>query len=162
MSIHECHHCGKSPDLPYECNYCGGYYCPDHRLPEGHDCDGVEFLSHDQRWFREKESGNIVTSAPSVKEDHSELPLQEEDGPIESKAKAGIDDFESGQSLRDQIKTNKVSDFQGPESITPEYTVGSTSEPDFESSPKVEVKPGDDNEDEGGFLSRLFQRFLGR
>lgn len=23
------------------CSYCGGRYCPDHRLPEKHDCDGL-------------------------------------------------------------------------------------------------------------------------
>jgi hypothetical protein len=122
----------------------------------------VEFLSHDQRWFREKESGNIVTSAHSKKGDHTEPSPQEEDDQIDSIAKAGIDDFESGKSLRDQIKANKVSDFQGPEPIIPDYTVGSTPEPDFESSPRVEVKSDNDSEDEDGFLSWLLQRFLGR
>ena len=28
-------------DLPFRCNYCGGYFCSDHRLPEFHGCTGL-------------------------------------------------------------------------------------------------------------------------
>ncbi len=34
----KCATCGSECDLPFKCNYCGNYYCPDHRLPENHDC----------------------------------------------------------------------------------------------------------------------------
>lgn len=34
----KCATCGSEVDLPFKCNYCGNYYCPDHRLPENHDC----------------------------------------------------------------------------------------------------------------------------
>lgn len=27
--------------MPFRCNYCGGYFCPEHRLPEFHDCTGL-------------------------------------------------------------------------------------------------------------------------
>lgn len=60
--MYECDHCDDRVDLPYQCNYCGGQYCPEHRLPEGHDCDGVEFLAGDQRWFRDKDTGETVHS----------------------------------------------------------------------------------------------------
>ena len=24
--------------MPFQCNYCGDYFCPEHRLPEEHRC----------------------------------------------------------------------------------------------------------------------------
>lgn len=37
-----CDVCGYHEAMPYSCHYCGGSYCPDHRLPENHDCTGLE------------------------------------------------------------------------------------------------------------------------
>lgn len=37
-----CSMCGKREVLPYTCKYCGWTYCSDHRLPENHDCPGLE------------------------------------------------------------------------------------------------------------------------
>jgi len=37
----KCDKCGKEVDLPFRCNYCGGYFCSEHRLPEFHDCTGL-------------------------------------------------------------------------------------------------------------------------
>ena len=34
----KCEICGVDCDLPFKCNYCEHYYCPEHRLPESHDC----------------------------------------------------------------------------------------------------------------------------
>jgi len=34
----KCQHCGKDLTLPFRCNYCGGYFCGDHRIPETHNC----------------------------------------------------------------------------------------------------------------------------
>ena len=28
--------------MPFRCNYCGGYFCVEHRLPEFHDCLGLQ------------------------------------------------------------------------------------------------------------------------
>ena len=34
-----CEFCGAELDyLPFTCKYCGGDYCPKHRLPENHEC----------------------------------------------------------------------------------------------------------------------------
>lgn len=33
-----CDYCGADVDTPFNCNYCERDYCPDHRLPESHDC----------------------------------------------------------------------------------------------------------------------------
>ena len=34
----KCERCGVDVDLPFRCNYCEHFYCPEHRLPENHDC----------------------------------------------------------------------------------------------------------------------------
>ncbi len=36
----KCDFCGKEESLPFICNYCGGAFCGDHRLPEAHQCKG--------------------------------------------------------------------------------------------------------------------------
>lgn len=35
-----CDFCGREESLPFVCNYCGGAFCADHRLPEAHQCKG--------------------------------------------------------------------------------------------------------------------------
>lgn len=62
----ECTQCGTRPDMPYQCKYCGGRYCPDHRLPEGHNCDGVEFLSATGKRFETK-TGSIVDAGENIR-----------------------------------------------------------------------------------------------
>jgi len=37
-----CEVCGTGTDMPYVCNQCGHPYCSQHRLPENHDCVGLE------------------------------------------------------------------------------------------------------------------------
>jgi hypothetical protein len=34
----KCEQCGTEVDLPFECNFCGSYFCIEHRLPENHNC----------------------------------------------------------------------------------------------------------------------------
>jgi Zn-dependent protease len=36
----KCDFCGVEEDLPFTCNYCGGTFCGEHRLPEAHACTG--------------------------------------------------------------------------------------------------------------------------
>jgi len=36
----KCDFCGNEEDLPFTCNYCGGTFCSEHRLPESHACKG--------------------------------------------------------------------------------------------------------------------------
>lgn len=38
----KCQKCGQETFLPFKCPYCGGYFCPEHRLPENHDCQKIE------------------------------------------------------------------------------------------------------------------------
>jgi Zn-dependent protease len=34
----KCQYCGKNVDFPFQCSFCGMYYCDEHRLPENHNC----------------------------------------------------------------------------------------------------------------------------
>src|SRR4030067_781756 len=36
----KCEECGAEVELPFRCNFCGGHFCSDHRLPENHFCIG--------------------------------------------------------------------------------------------------------------------------
>lgn len=38
----KCDVCGEDENMPYNCRHCGGTYCGDHRLPENHNCTGLE------------------------------------------------------------------------------------------------------------------------
>lgn len=45
-----CDVCGAALEAPRECPYCGNQLCSDHRLPESHDCSGVDAAADDS-WF---------------------------------------------------------------------------------------------------------------
>jgi hypothetical protein len=36
-----CDHCGNEVVLPFSCQYCGGKYCPECRLPPNHNCVNI-------------------------------------------------------------------------------------------------------------------------
>ena len=38
----KCERCQKDTFLPFKCQYCGGHFCSEHRLPENHDCSRIE------------------------------------------------------------------------------------------------------------------------
>ncbi|MEM3700466.1 MAG: AN1-type zinc finger domain-containing protein [Candidatus Bathyarchaeia archaeon] len=38
----KCQKCQQEVFLPFRCPYCGGYFCPEHRLPEAHECPNME------------------------------------------------------------------------------------------------------------------------
>lgn len=40
-----CDVCGKEESMPYQCRHCNGTYCREHRLPENHDCPGLQAWS---------------------------------------------------------------------------------------------------------------------
>jgi hypothetical protein len=150
-----CSHCQEDADIFYECNYCGGIYCPDHRLPEGHGCDGVEFLSWNQEWVKRK---SVTRNFRSIEADDT---TEKEDAPSSTSDRESVienpgDGPESMTRHRpfrnkstDEIISSR-SDFDTPEPITPELTVGTTPEPEFDSSPPVRV-----TSDAEGETSRL-------
>jgi hypothetical protein len=38
--LSKCDICGAEVTVPFQCNYCGKYFCENHRLPENHNCLG--------------------------------------------------------------------------------------------------------------------------
>lgn len=38
----ECSECEESVSMPFSCKFCGQSFCSSHRLPENHDCGGLE------------------------------------------------------------------------------------------------------------------------
>jgi len=38
MNHLQCAICGTKDALVFHCNYCGGYFCAEHHLPESHNC----------------------------------------------------------------------------------------------------------------------------
>jgi predicted nucleic acid binding AN1-type Zn finger protein len=60
-----CNFCGKEVDLPYQCPYCGLFYCEDHRLPEQHNC--LKAPNRDWDTFRELKN---------IREGYGWLPLR--------------------------------------------------------------------------------------
>jgi membrane associated rhomboid family serine protease len=59
----ECSKCGKQ-SMSFTCRYCGKKFCSEHRLPEKHDCEGLESgkkeeyqtstEKQEQKWFEDK------------------------------------------------------------------------------------------------------------
>lgn len=37
-----CDECGEQENMPYKCRHCGGTFCGSHRLPESHNCPGLQ------------------------------------------------------------------------------------------------------------------------
>jgi Zn-dependent protease len=38
----KCQKCGQETFMPFQCPYCGGLFCSEHRLPESHVCPKIE------------------------------------------------------------------------------------------------------------------------
>lgn len=60
MMSKECDHCGFRDPMPFNCKFCGGSFCYNHRLPESHNCPGLVQLKE-----RVRESGKY--SFPDLK-----------------------------------------------------------------------------------------------
>ena len=58
----QCDKCGKDDDLPFRCNYCDGYFCSEHRLPEFHECTGL----YNQRSVPNWRNGSSVPARDNV------------------------------------------------------------------------------------------------
>jgi Zn-dependent protease len=43
-----CQKCGQETIMPFQCPYCGGQFCSEHRLPENHQCPRIG-LAHAQK-----------------------------------------------------------------------------------------------------------------
>lgn len=107
-----CEYCGESIDaLAFKCDYCSHSFCQSHRLPERHDCS------------------QIVYARPPASS------RKDADAFIDwSRGARSVEDIDL-QQLRERAKKEDK-----PYSVVEvEQTVGSTPEPDFDSSPDVAI-----------------------
>ena len=77
-----CDFCGREESLPFVCNYCGGAFCADHRLPEAHQCRGDltqkrTVIAPPTTTFTWSESSSPV--APAVKSGNAFSPVEVRD-----------------------------------------------------------------------------------
>jgi hypothetical protein len=54
----ECAYCGTRESLPFRCKFCGEQFCGVHRLPENHECHGLETFKKErgkepEKWIYE-------------------------------------------------------------------------------------------------------------
>lgn len=63
-----CNHCGKKfKALPFRCKFCSLQFCGDHRLPEDHNCVGLELRKGS---IRERIArGEKLTYEPKVRKE---------------------------------------------------------------------------------------------
>lgn len=59
----KCDECGKETSMPYKCKFCGNYYCSEHRLPENHNCSGLDRYQEK----RKEEKKEEITYEPFIK-----------------------------------------------------------------------------------------------
>jgi hypothetical protein len=62
-----CRKCNRKLDgLPFHCKYCGGYFCDNHRLPEDHNCQGLNDHKKNLggRWFNTTKHIDIEDRQP--------------------------------------------------------------------------------------------------
>ncbi len=67
-----CHYCGDQEVMPFTCKFCGERFCREHRLPESHECIGLQKFKEErgrepEKWIYEpfqekhkKEAGRKV------------------------------------------------------------------------------------------------------
>ena len=58
----KCDQCGREENMPYQCRYCGGTYCADHRLPESHDCPGLDQWDDPDGIWEDDDDGGVFDS----------------------------------------------------------------------------------------------------
>ncbi|MCG1002403.1 MULTISPECIES: rhomboid family intramembrane serine protease [Halobacterium] len=68
-----CDRCGDKESMPYQCRLCGGTFCSKHRLPENHDCPGLDEWNDpggvfdsgfDDSVTQSSESGGLAAKVP--------------------------------------------------------------------------------------------------
>ena len=78
----ECSYCGTETSMPYKCKFCGELFCSNHRLPENHNCQGLEGWKKKRKEEKKEEimyepfikGENIETESPSpIQETFSSL-----------------------------------------------------------------------------------------
>ena len=64
----KCSYCGSNEPMPFRCKFCSELFCRDHRLPENHDCHGLETFKKErgkesEKWIYEPFKTKYKTTA---------------------------------------------------------------------------------------------------
>ena len=64
-AVNYCSFCKKPIDgIPFKCSYCGQLFCPEHRLPEAHNCPDLPRGPWDGKFFREELDPRAPRASP--------------------------------------------------------------------------------------------------
>jgi len=63
--MQRCEECGEETSMPYTCNFCGGGFCSEHRLPENHSCEGLSSYEEDVRDSGKVYDGPSTSPSPA-------------------------------------------------------------------------------------------------
>lgn len=139
----QCAVCGESDQLLHDCNYCKKKYCPEHTLPEKHNCVGLKQSDTDTEAIPDN-TQNVSGTANNIR-------------------KPDIDRISDEKSHSSQ---NNIGSKTGPEPLSEdEVTTYGGSKGEFETSPDVAVDGSLKNREsdssgksdsEEGVLQRLF------
>ena len=72
----KCYACESNDPMPFKCKFCKHHFCGDHRLPEDHDCPGLQ--AYKEKKFKELRQGievSLVYSHPKLRKSKWYQPL---------------------------------------------------------------------------------------
>lgn len=69
----ECAECGTEVQLPFQCSFCGNYYCMEHRLPENHKCHETPPRTPLGSYYAKQRSVEKTATKTGVMESEGEL-----------------------------------------------------------------------------------------
>lgn len=127
----ECALCDGDGNLPNRCKYCDQFFCANHRLPEAHDCPGLDIASRDTRRFESSFDDSVRESGTR---DSAGRPVSDGEEPYEV-----VDPTTMG--------TSPEPDFEGSPDVNPD---GSIARPDDDEDP---------NDDSNGIFRRILAIF---
>lgn len=138
-----CEICGQSDDLHYRCNYCNQIFCADHRLPEYHDCPGLEIVNAvDSRWFSKNtdidpRKAQEIDLPPELVGEVTDTPnLEDRSAAVQNQKKREAIDMVSDSAKVAGGEVVIGQESKPYETVEPS-TVGTSIEPEYESSPDL-------------------------
>jgi uncharacterized protein YkwD len=80
IKMGKCGKCGEEQLVPFICNYCGGKFCSEHRIPEHHDClkrlgPKLDYYSQQKKFTNPPSNVTVQNSksASSINSNYEEL-----------------------------------------------------------------------------------------
>lgn len=128
-----CAFCGENAAPPFECSYCGNYHCPEHRLPESHECVFVTNARSLGPEFRDVAADPDDDSKTSEQVDKTTQFHERKGTSSTDRTSSNPRDLRppSGRTLKDASK---------PAAMDNVPTVGNTKQPPTSPSPPTELK----------------------